>query len=172
MTQIIWNLLKISFVRNHLPKFFIILQGLNLVLLIEFSQSDSSDLKNKRNITQFYLKRKETITKKDLIDCINFYCSQDDPDEILFYTETISPGGDVRGGERGEDSEMKDAIQYTYRCNWGLSVVKLGTILAYDILTKTRDPYAFMSWMNVLILHYRTNAEACVWLLKYLTKHV
>ena len=52
-----------------------------------------------------------------------------------------------------------------------LATIKVGTIMAYQILLKTKITETFVSWMKLLTAHYKQQAQACLWLLKYLCKH-
>jgi len=52
----------------------------------------------------------------------------------------------------------------------GLYTIKLGTLFSFQILEKMKDVNAFTSWIGQLNSLYDIHADACVWLLKYLTK--
>jgi len=54
----------------------------------------------------------------------------------------------------------------------GLKTIKLGTLLAVDILMKLHNKEAFVQLMQRLNIMYQSHAGACVWFIKWITEQI
>jgi hypothetical protein len=67
-------------------------------------------------------------------------------------------------------NSLSDLIERINR-DPGLYTIKLGTLFSFQILEKMKDIPIFTSWMAQLTQLFEIHADACIWILKYLTNH-
>lgn len=116
---------------------------------IEPHMSDCEFLKERRKLTEFLLKDKRRF--------------QMTPNMIMNDAEFKQVHMEAR------TELMYEAIQENE--DYGLKVIKLATLFAYEMLIRAKNLDGFKSWVDILDKIYQNHAPACLWFLKFLDSH-
>ncbi|CAG9332998.1 unnamed protein product [Blepharisma stoltei] len=113
------------------------------------AMSDCEISKEKRKMTEFILKDKKRLQMTPNM-------ISHEPDFRDIYMETRS-------------ELLYESIQESD--DYGLKLIKLGTLFAYEMLIRAKNLEAFKNWVEILSRLYRNHAPACLWFIKYLSSH-